>query len=743
MRAKEKPEAAAAGEETRNPAFPEKDAGEAKGIDRPARRAKLSSSQLPAWQARLERSRGSIDSGPGSRSGSIGSRNGESVDAAPSPSLAAEAKIRPSQNFRSVSAPGSKNKKRLSTHDLKQHVRSSASSGTNVHFSIGDERIDDNKTWPPPRFCLCCVKYDGRIVCAKNDAAPPRKIPILSRLLLSPYEKWKEYGVIPFKAILHVLLSVLTIVALSMFATEDGLFLRRASESTCHIVMPRGFECDHGNDIFTVELNGEAMYTVEDFMDSLEHAVHSADAYFTGQKHTLDGSFFKPAVEGTNQSHGHLNFEMTYRAFSEESMQQMARSYGDGDEPLQMFHLTSETHRGIISVQDLGPFDRARLSNATIRENVMRLQTLEVRGKINRYFFLELAASEIAQCTEWTYDLTWDFKTRGLIVMNFDDFIEDDCTPSTERVFSEIFTVRDVFELLQFILSLVVFVLNARGILRRCKLVRTLRIDVDPITGQLKVIQRDRAELVGGSDNEARPSCFSFIPFSHWALALGTACTAFKSAANLYAGNSKLPSETGLQITTALGVLLTTYLTRRYMETRGDHGTYVLFAVLDKSIGKIMMFLFSCMPIFFGFAGAGVVLFSDTIRLFSDISRAMMTLFCLSHGDSMINVFDAVWWSHGWIGYVYLYIWVSLVICVVLNILLTIIIASYDDIMQPKESRVRGHGGSGGRPGGEADEGDDVQQRILGMAKNISPDEKNIRPLTQDQLNVLSILAAR
>ena len=126
------------------------------------------------------------------------------------------------------------------------------------------------------------------------------------------------------------------------------------------------------------------------------------------------------------------------------------------------------------------------------------------------------------------------------------------------------------------------------------------------------------------------------------------------------------------------------------METRGDNGTYVLFAVLDDSLPKILLFLFSCFPIFFGFAGAGVVLFNDNLRLFSDMSRAMMTLFCTAHGDSLVSVFDAVWWTHGIIGYIYLYIWISLVIFVVLNILLTIIIASYDKIMIEKKNEKNG-----------------------------------------------------
>jgi hypothetical protein len=705
-------------------------------------------------------------------------------------------------------------KRRLTTSDLKHHARNSdlhnkpqpkpshsqknesqpppqrQSQSQLHHFAISDGRMEQSQR----RFCFCCIKYDGRIVCARKDKTPPRKIPILSRLLLSPYEKWHEYGVVPFKAILHVFLSVLIIVSLSVWDTQDGMFLRHASESTCRIVMPESYECGHGGDIFADELNGFHLYTQDDFLNSLEQAVHGVDAYFTGQKHTLDGSYFIP-VDTTlmlnTKNISHINFQMTYTAITEKTMEQMTKSWSPSATPatddgssspatkkvIQMIPVTKETKSEIITSENLSLFDRTHLLNNTIRDNVMRLVTLQLRGKMHRYHFVDKSifgdesfehsaqSVDIAQCTEWVFDLHWDFRSRGIIVLSFDDYVEGDCVASSGKdgsAFPEIFSVRHAFELLQCIVSILVFILNGRGILRRCTLVRTIRIDVDPITNQLTVIHRE--DGVNGSEtgNEVpqssspQPSCFSFIPYSHWALAIGTACIAVKSSTNLYYGNARLPSKYWYQVCTSIGVLLTCYLTRRYMETRGDNGTYVLFAVLDNALPKILLFLFSCFPIFFGFAGAGVVLFNDKIRLFSDMSRAMMTLFCTAHGDSLISVFDAVWWSHGLLGYIYLYIWISLVIFVVLNILLTIIIASYDDIMKEKKNEnheITGMSGmsadeednqnGGGTLGGILGVGsEDVRlARILSMATNINPDEKNIRPLTKSQFNVLNILA--
>ena len=62
------------------------------------------------------------------------------------------------------------------------------------------------------------------------------------------------------------------------------------------------------------------------------------------------------------------------------------------------------------------------------------------------------------------------------------------------------------------------------------------------------------------------------------------------------------------------------------------------------------------------------------------MSQTLATLFCIANGDSMVNIFEAVAWSDGWAGYVYLYSWCSLVIFVIVNIFLVIVQQTYEDI---------------------------------------------------------------
>jgi hypothetical protein len=152
----------------------------------------------------------------------------------------------------------------------------------------------------------------------------------------------------------------------------------------------------------------------------------------------------------------------------------------------------------------------------------------------------------------------------------------------------------------------------------------------------------------------------------------------------LIVGFALTPTNPISKTSLGFGMLLIFYQIKRYLLVIGgeDNQTFLLFAVLEKAAPRVLYFLISILPVLLGYVLCGTIMFGGKLRLFETCSATLSTLFCIANGDSMVNIFEAVYWSDGWLGYVYLYSWCSLVIFVIVNIFLVIVQQTYEDIIR-------------------------------------------------------------
>ena len=73
------------------------------------------------------------------------------------------------------------------------------------------------------------------------------------------------------------------------------------------------------------------------------------------------------------------------------------------------------------------------------------------------------------------------------------------------------------------------------------------------------------------------------------------------------------------------------------------------------------------------------------MRLFATCAQTLATLYSLANGDSIVPVLEAVSWADGWLGYIYLYTYISLVIFVIVNVFLVIVQQTYEDVVRRQE----------------------------------------------------------
>ena len=182
-----------------------------------------------------------------------------------------------------------------------------------------------------------------------------------------------------------------------------------------------------------------------------------------------------------------------------------------------------------------------------------------------------------------------------------------------------------------------------------------------------------------------------FIPTYFLTLGIGCLLLIMDSATNIISGFSQAPTAGIEKIYLGFAMMCIFYNLKRYLitsvggEKEHHNTTSIFFRVLSKAAPRVIYFLISIMPVMFGYVLCGTIWFGGKVRLFATCAQTLVTLYSLANGDSMVNVFEAVWWSDGWLGYIYLYSYISLIIFVVVNIFLVIVQQTYEDIVKSQD----------------------------------------------------------
>lgn len=112
----------------------------------------------------------------------------------------------------------------------------------------------------------------------------------------------------------------------------------------------------------------------------------------------------------------------------------------------------------------------------------------------------------------------------------------------------------------------------------------------------------------------------------------------------------------------------------RYIEYNSEYSA--IYSTLKSSLPNVLRYLFGVMPIFFGFTFLGLCLFWRSDR-FATTSSTMFSLFALMHGDSVFDVLSDLSGISFFLGQIYVYIFCTLFIVIVLNVFISIIEEAY------------------------------------------------------------------
>ncbi len=459
-------------------------------------------------------------------------------------------------------------------------------------------------------------------------------MPPLQRLVLSPADKFRYYGVVPYKFFIHILVCLISVIMTIGNTQHDAPFVRRTAQLFCHQVMPSAFGgCMHGDDVFPANIIGFNIYNEEDFLESLRKA---------------SGVLSKPTFQGTA---AHIVFPTMNNSTTlvQRFYKDFPRNFGEivNGRMHQSIALNQEEITLSLSHGSIGPFEE------DAQYEIRRTVKLRLEGHFQAYRF----GDRFAHCITFLYQVKYDFTNRGAINQHVQISPDGMCADDFDDIGNVV-----VLNYVNLVVSGLLLVLYVRSMWRRYSLIQLVNK-----SDQLKMFfqNEENDENDENAENVKLSSCMQcrvFVPFDYWTMIFSLVIMTFQSLLYILEPRDGTVDSLLWRSFNGLALVLLWYSLKRYMSSHASYrGIFLLFAILDNSMQTVATFMLSCLPMILGFTLAGMVLFSPGTLLFANLSRAFATLFCIANGDSMIPIFESVWWVSGVAGYVYIYAWVCFI----------------------------------------------------------------------------------
>eukprot|EP00946_MAST-07B_sp_MAST-7B-sp1_P002931 g2931.t1 len=255
--------------------------------------------------------------------------------------------------------------------------------------------------------------------CCALCCAPATRMTLQDRVTLSAFEKYRQYGRIPWKFICHTLLLAFSTAQILLWNIEDGSYYRATNRNWQYWFMYRPSTtsaCD--------------LYTYDQVIDSFNETITN---YYDIDKLSVDS--YRTHLSKQNKTEMQSTNAASYQSttFSSEDAS-VSPSPGPADSnllpsapvlaytyylhPESLFdYRVLETEMSVgtttytINASDSGPFDVAVLGQDKVVANINRMKSATLTLQLDSFIFGTVYRS----CLEWEVGVKWDFEDRGQV----------------------------------------------------------------------------------------------------------------------------------------------------------------------------------------------------------------------------------------------------------------------------------------------------------------------------------------
>lgn len=455
-----------------------------------------------------------------------------------------------------------------------------------------------------------------------------KQMSTFERMRLSPFQKWRNFGRIPWKLFINIILLALTTTQVLIRNVYVSPYERSQISTWQSLLLGNASYVDSVGSYSTAYF-----YTTESLQESVKSIV---DLYYNIQNTSVD--YYEYLSDENDEVHPvSLNTE-TFNAGM--SIFNTKTSF-DSSTSTQTFNLTPD---------NLGPFE---YDSKDLSVFIYSLVSMELKLVLRNFD----ARFGTKYCFRWYISAHYDFSSRGRIAM-------------TSKVVSRIcyYELNDPWYARQNSTEIIIFAF----ILVFAMISQILHFKA--IHRSFSIYKEAKRKLESVVQWKSLPFSEKMKFFNIWffVTSIGNICNIIGPCLGIlcaFGGFNNISSYTILF--TALGCMMAWINMVQYFEHSSSY--YILILTLRQGTPRVIRFLVGVLPVFLGYAIFGVAFFASYSENFSTLDKAAVTLFALLNGDVIHDVFEELYPYHPILSRIYLYTFISLFIYAVLNIFIAII----------------------------------------------------------------------
>ena len=455
-------------------------------------------------------------------------------------------------------------------------------------------------------------------------------LPLKDELFLSPVEKYKLYGRLPWVMIINIIIAITTSAQIMIVIGKTTTYTR-AEERFFHEQFINQLDSSD------IEYSRKAyIYSLNDLKD---HVIRSIDNYF---------NITSISLENLSILEEEIPMEVVY-----------LNSYYD---PTKFKKYQKQFS---LRQSKFGPFE----------EDFLNLKDMV---KVMKYFYLNytirsevpITYSDKLECFAWEVLQIYNFEQRSHFIVTLDIHWKN----CNKKIVSKDIIANSFYWIhgLVLIFSLINIILTSKYLVKNAKIYWHLKSKYSkelakiPKTSDPKMFkEKKKWDLLNTADKQKLFSIWNII-------ALAGNVIQFLGALFSFMRNEQMQTITNALI--SLGCFLAFFNIARYLDYIKEYST--IFNTVRKAIPKVMKYFLGVIPIFLGFIFFGVAIFWRSER-FASIPMAVLTLFAIMNGDSIYDITSDLTGVNFFFGQLYTYTFGLLFIAVVMNIFVSIIEESY------------------------------------------------------------------
>ncbi|KAL9650701.1 hypothetical protein ABK040_001757 [Willaertia magna] len=490
-----------------------------------------------------------------------------------------------------------------------------------------------------------------------------------TRLATGPIDKLLRYGRFPWKLIIHVILLVVITVEIVLFTQTHQAFFLTVDATFSNTFLPAGFE--------SIESNVAGHYTsyLLEYEDVVSDIKKTVETFYEFPRKNVNIWVFDRDNKRPDLVRPP---KILYKLYT--------------NNPRDFIHnasVSEQFSRGpIIEEEDyltadepLGTKFKERLEKGT-REFFDTLDTIELKFSLIGLDWSHYSVNNFAECIKFEVKKSYLGKQGGKLPLILTREY-DVCTVTDRAIYMEFYKPVVWFALLNGLFSVVALFLDIKSVVHRFRLfqkIRKLEKKVSSPVGQSPVLRRVVRKLREG----ARIGIFDLPKFiSPWYLFSITQHVVNIVAFFLilfFPGNIH-----SMGFFVGLGSLLAWCSTIRFFQFAPDF--YLFTKAFTKGLPQVIRFLISALPLYFGFCMFSAMMFGEFSRYYQDMQESFITQFSLLFADNMRDTFDQLFGYSVFIAIcsrVYLYIFIGIFICIVMNVFTTIMEDSFFSLREER-----------------------------------------------------------